>query len=390
MVKKLWTFIIVFVVLLFGICTVYGQDEKAEDEKLVQKAQDELLDTSGAKDLYDKIPSDIKKILDENDADEIKNFDTKTILDLSQGDFVKLIVSGVKTKLHAPITILATAVGTILLAALLGSLQTNFLQTGLDRTFNVVTVLCLSSIVITPIVSILRQTAILLEQVSEFLLGFIPIYAGIITVSGKPLSAFAYNGMLLGIVEIVSIVSKNVLIPLCGIYLALCLCGAVSGQVNISGITGGVKTAMTWGLGLSMTIFVALLTIKSFVAGAADSVTMRAGKFLVGSFVPVIGGAISDAFTVLQGSIGVIKATVGSFGIIVVLLCFLPAIVSILLISLAIKAAQLVSETLEVKTLSTLLQATGFVLGIMQSILICYGVMVIISISLMIVLGSGI
>ena len=228
-----------------------------------------------------------------------------------------------------------------------------------------------------------------LPQVGDFLLSFIPVFTGIISVSGKPLSAFAYNATLVGVVEAVSFTAQNLLIPLSGVYLALCLTGAVSDQIQIGGITRSIKKVVLWALGFLMTIFIAILTIKSFVANSADSVTLRAGKYLIGSFVPVVGGAVSDALTVLQGSFAVVRSTVGAFGILAILICFLPGIVSILLMNAALKIAQIVSDMLNVKRVSGLLEATSFVLTLMQSILICYGVMVLISISLMLVLGLG-
>jgi len=176
--------------------------------------------------------------------------------------------------------LLATLLGVVLLSSLLGAFEMSFDASGLNRAFQVVSVLCISAIIVTPVMQILQSTTELIQQVGNFLLSFIPVFTGIISVSGKPLSAFAYNATLVGVVEAVSFTAQNLLIPLSGVYLALCLTGAVSDQIQIGGITRSIKKVVLWTLGFLMTIFIAILTIKSFVANSADSVTLRAGKYL--------------------------------------------------------------------------------------------------------------
>ena len=60
------------------------------------------------------------------------------------------------------------------------------------------------------------------------------------------------------------------------------------------------------------------------VASGSDTVASKAAKFLIGSVVPVVGGALSDAFGATQGYLRLLKATVGVFGILIALMTFLP------------------------------------------------------------------
>ena len=370
-------------------CTVpvYALTDESTDASDEEAAvEQELMEASGAEELFDFLPEETRDFLRQSGVDELSS---DTILNLSGGDFLHMVGQGILVKLREPLALLATLLGVVLLSSLLGAFEMSFDASGLNRAFQVVSVLCISAIIVTPVMQILQSTTELIQQVGDFLLSFIPVFTGIISVSGKPLSAFAYNATLVGVVEAVSFTAQNLLIPLSGVYLALCLTGAVSDQIQIGGITRSIKKVVLWALGFLMTIFIAILTIKSFVANSADSVTLRAGKYLIGSFVPVVGGAVSDALTVLQGSFAVVRSTVGAFDILAILICFLPGIVSILLMNTALKIAQIVSDMLSVKRVSGLLEATSFVLTLMQSILICYGVMVLISISLMLVMGLG-
>ncbi len=373
-------------ILFLSPAFVLGAETGEEQNQMTQIEEEALWEASGAEELFDLLPEETRDFLSQN---QINGVDSDAILNLKPETFFSMVWDGVVSKATMPLKILASAVGIILLSALLGVFEEQFEDKSFCGVFHVVSILCISGILISPVIEVIQSSMKLIGKVSDFLLGFIPVYAGIVSVSGKPLSAFASQGMLLGMVELMSYLSTSFLIPLCGIYLALTLTGAATDQIQVNAVAKGIRTVLLWVMGFLLTLFVGLLTVKSFVADSADTVTLRAGKYLAGSFLPMIGGAISDSLSVLHSSLGVMRSTVGAFGILAVLVCFLPGIISILLMNLSLGIARIVSDILEVKRVSGLLEAAGFVLNLLQSVLICYGLMVVISIALMMVLGKG-
>ncbi len=199
-----------------------------------------------------------------------------------------------------------------------------------------------------------------MTQVGRFITSFVPVYTGVVAASGKPLSAFAYQSILLTVIQVISYLSSHILIPLICIYLALSISGAATHRIRVGGIANAIRSAVVWCLGLFLTVFVSLLTIKSFVAGATDSVTFRAGKFLVGSLVPIVGSAVSEAMTVVQGSLGVIRTSVGTFGILIIVMTFLPAIITLFFMNMALKISKAASDALGVSEVSGLLESIRF------------------------------
>ncbi len=377
-IVKWFCCIIMMVFLALNGIVVLAQ--QIEDDQTEQ----EILNQSGAAQLLDKLPQETARFFEQNGIEKV---DSSEILNLDGKRFFEMLWDGILAGMSTPIRILATIVGMIMLSALLGTFEHGFADKSFSKVFHVLSVLCISGIIVTPVISLIEETVELIKQVSSFLMGFIPIFTGIISVSGKPLSAFAYHGMLLGCVELVSVVAANLLIPLCGIYLALCLTSAATDQVEVGGISKSIQTIVKWILGFLLTLFVGILTVKSFVANSADTITLKTGKYFIGSLVPMVGSAISETLSVIQGSVNVIQSTVGAFGILAIVICFLPGIIHILLMNFAIRIAQGVGDMLHTQRISGLLQATSFVLSFLQSLLICYGIMVIISISLMLVLG---
>lgn len=353
--------------------------------ELTPEEEQLLWESSGAEELENLVPDQAREILRESGLSQM---DSAAVLEMDGKGFLKGIFDSLWDKIWEPVRMFASMTAVVLLAALMGSMSQGLQDRSLSGIYQLISVLCISGMVVGPLMDAIRHTSGLIQQVSQFLLGFVPVYAGIISVSGKPLSAFTCHSMLMGMVELMSGASQAILIPLTGVYLAVCLTGAASGGMEAGGVARTVKSIATWILGLLMTLFVGLLTIKSFVSGAADTVSLRAGKYLAGSFLPMIGGAVGDALGVVQSSVGVIRSTVGVFGILAVAACFLPGILQLALLGLAVKAAQGIGSMLGTSQVSSVLEAAGFVLSFLQTVMILYGLMVIISVSLMLVIGG--
>lgn len=351
-----------------------------------EKDEEALWEASGADTLWELLPQKTETVLRENGLTEING---EMILDLNTGDLLSFLWDGIRSQLAEPVRLLSSAIGVILLSALLGIFVDTVEEKSCHRAFSVVAVLSISGILLVPVLQTIQDAVEMMTGTGDFLLGFLPVYGGIMYASGKPISAFTYQSLLMGTVEVFHLLASHLLVPLSGMYLALCLVGATNSGIEINGLTRGIKQVLTWVLGLFLTVFVGILTVKSFVANATDTVSLRTGKYLVGSFLPIVGGAVGDTLSVLQSSLQVMKSAVGAFGILVVFITFLPGMLQILWMQLSLQIAKGVGEILQMGQINKLLESAGFVLSLMQSVLVCYGMMVIISVSFMMLLGAG-
>ena len=86
---------------------------------------------------------------------------------------------------------------------------------------------------------------------------------------------------------------------------------------------------------------------------------------------------------VLQGCLGKVTTSVGAFGILALLITFLPMILQVGLMQLSIKLSQGVAGLMEASRLEGLLEGAGFVLTMLQALLICYGMMLLSALALL-------
>ena len=359
--------------------------ESDDSEGEYQQIFDELLQESDADRLFGQLPEDTQKLLEKNGIDGV---DSQSVLELDFWDILKGGWASLTSAASQPVRTLAVTVGIILLCALLNSMKSSFQNQTFERMFSVVSVICVSSALISPIARMIRDTAGLLKEMSDFLMGFIPVYVGIVTASGKPVSAMTCSAALIGVMQVISRLAATVLVPLLAVYMAICLIGAACQEIDMSGISRMIKNVVVVTLTFLMTVFVGLLSLQGTIASSADTVTVKTAKFAISTFVPVVGGAISEAFNMVQGGLGVIRSAVGAFGIISIAAAFLPPALSILLMQGALAIAGGVSDALEVKQVGTLMKSAASVLSLLLSILLLFAVLFILSVSVMMALSG--
>ena len=102
-------------------------------------------------------------------------------------------------------------------------------------------------------------------------------------------------------------------------------------------------------------IFAAVTSIKCAGAASLDRVSVRAAKYTVDNFVPVVGGFFADSFEVLAGSVLTVKTAMGAGGLIFVALLLLSPMCVLIACWLAFKLLALAAQLLDSGRVCTLL-----------------------------------
>lgn len=369
--------------LLFFCAGARAAQENGLDAEITHTLEEQL-ESVGAQQLADDLPEEARAILEQL---ELGNIDIGRMLSLSPGDFARVLWRLVRDTIRRPLTTFGAVTGVVVLCALVGTLNTQ--TKTLLPVFSTVSVLCVITALVKPVTECILGAAAALRDCSTFLIGFIPAFTSIITVSGAPVTATTYNLLLFTACQLISMLSTRILVPFMGVYMGLCIAGSVGEDIGVLPLAKGVRSLVTWGLSLAMTVYVALLSMQTLVSAGADNVMMKTGKFLVGSFVPIVGGAISDALSAAQGAVQLLKTTVGAFGIVAGVALFLPALLRVLLWYLVLKGAHFTANVLSLGKLAALLDACSNCLATMLAMLVSFLLLIIISIVLLLSFSSG-
>jgi stage III sporulation protein AE len=342
--------------------------------------------SSGASELYGKTPDSAKSSLKKLDID---NPEQGSLSNFTPANLIKIIWENIKDAAKAPLKAVVTVFGILLICALLGTLKNSVGEKALGNVFDIVCALCIAAALALPILQTIRGCAEIIRQSAGFMIAFLPVFAALSTASGHVASATAFQGIMLLVCEGISQIAATTFVPLITIYLGFSVIGSVSPGININGIANFFKSFVNWGLGLCITIFTGVMTIQGLIAQAADTVTLKTAKYVVGSAVPVVGSTISDAMNTVVSCTNLLKTTTGAYAIVVLILAFLPAILSCLIWILAVELSGGVADVLGINHMSVLLKSFKNALLIMISLVFCCALALIISVSIMLMLGLG-
>lgn len=376
--KKIVCFLILTLMMLAFTTTAYA-DEKQEDYYSQQLKQ------SGAEDLADNLPNDTQKAL-ENLGIEGTNW--QGITSITPKGIFQQVLSVVGGKTSEPIKSAVSVIAVMLLCALLNGMKLSFGEKPMGGVIDMVATLCICTIVINPIVSCIANAAGVIKAAAGFLLACVPVLVGIMIAAGQPAAAGSYNLLMMAAGNIISLLSANILVPTMNIFLALSIVSAISPNVNLNGLCEAFNKATKWIMGFCMTIFTGLLTMHGIVATSLDSTGTRAARFVVSSFVPVVGNALGEALHTINGCVKMLKSGVSAFGLLAGIFIFLPIIVECVMWLITIYICTGIGDIFDLKEITILLRASGNVIETLLGIILCCMTILTVSTVIMLIIGG--
>ena len=376
MVKCIMVLLTAGILLLFG-----GMHGSAEAVQIPE----ELITASGADELGDSLEPDVQTVLEKY---EIEAGNPDAVDDVGVWELLGELTEMVTQQISAPLRIFFLMTAVVAFTALLQGLQGG-LQGGMQQTGDLIVVLAGAAACVPQICSSFLRVKETLSQCADFMSAFTPVFAGILMTSGSVGAGVGYQTAVYALVSIIMQVIESVLLPVLSMCLALSIADAVCPHVSLGGLLRFCKTCTTWLLGLLMTIFLGVLSIQGIVRGATDSFTTKTARYVVSNFVPFIGGAVSDAYGTVLGSLKILRSSTGFVGIVTLCIIFLPVLIQLVLYRFAISGAAAVAELFSSAALTKLLRGMEQTLQMTLAVLICFSVMFLVAIALVLLLSSG-
>lgn len=312
--------------------------------------------------------------------------DPEVLTQEGTGGFLRRTASLLVQEAQAPLRTLLLLLGVILFSAFAQSLRQG---DGTGAVYECICTLCAVGIVAEPLIAAFERAAAVLSRTSDFMLGFTGLFGGVIAVSGGVSTAAVYQGSMAVLCEGALELSTKLLFPLLSMCLAMSIVDAVNPAVSLSGLIRMIQKITAWLLGLLMAGFLGMLSVQSMVTASADRAGTKAAKYVISGFVPIVGGAVSDAYAAVLGSMGVLRSGVGMAGILMLLSFLLPVVLSLGLYRAIVMCASAVSELFDVPMLTRLFKNLEGVLSVGFSAAVSFSVMFIFSTAVLMLIGSG-
>ena len=349
---------------LFGT-TAFAQEQPEYDPLLYGTLAD-LVDTSGLTATLSRQERELLRELG------VESLDPGALLSLTPQELAQVIGAQLTRQAKAPLMLFGSLLGVLLLCALLDSLGFLAEQQRLGNVYSTLSVLCISAFTAAPLLECVQGAGAAVRHCANFLLGFIPVFAGVLITSGRPLTGASYQMFLFTGCQAAAQLIAGVLIPLVGVWLAFSVVSAALPQVRLGQAAAVVKKTVNWLLALTLTLFLGAMSLHSIVATSADGASVRTVKFLLSSAIPVVGSAVTDAALAARGCLNLLRSMLGGFGILACGVIFLPVLLQTGCWYLVTNAAAAVGELLGVGTVPGLLRSFSGALGTLISLVLTF------------------
>lgn len=153
-----------------------------------------------------------------------------------------------------------------------------------------------------------RETIILMTNRMDKLL---PMLLTLLTaLGGSASSAFLHPVVIAASGSMVFLAREVVL------RLVMCTCAVtavnhLSLSVHLTRMAQLLRSVVCWLLGVSFTVFLGAMSLQGVCSASVDGVAIRAAKYAVDNFVPIIGGMFSDTMDTLVGCTLIVKNALG-------------------------------------------------------------------------------
>lgn len=382
--KKFIFLMVFFMTILLSSFTVYADTEDAT-EYTTEGIYNSQYEQSGADDLLRELTPEVKKQLKDIG---VTSPSWQELNSMSFFDIFGSIMNTIQQQSVTPLNCVVKIMGVVMLVALINSVKSSLGSSSLTAVLNSVATLTVSIILIQPVCQTIEYSTTIIKLSADFMLIFIPVMAGIMLTMGQSLQAAGSYTMVMGAGTAVSQISNNILVPLLNTFLGISVVSGISQRVNLNGFCELINKVLKWVLTFTMSVFTAILTMQSIISSSADSAGVKATRFAISSFVPLVGGALSEAYQTVRGCMGMLKSGVGVFAILATGTIYLPAIISCLLWLAAINIAIALAGVFDMGDIIKLLKSVTTVINSLIAILLCCMIIFIVSSAIMLMAGG--
>lgn len=363
--------------ILLCTTTVHAEEPLSYDETLSA-----LLDASGTEEMLAEHGVEESLL-----AQGIELDDPNTLTSVSFERALEQLAQQALDAAALPLRTFGLLLGVILLSAFADSLQSS--RASVAAIYEMVCVLCAVGVIAEPISNVFIESAQQLSASAGFMLNFSMIFGAVLAACGGITAAAGYQTAMLAVCEIAMQLAVHMMLPILSMGLALSIVDAVNPAISLGGVVKFLHKVVIWMLGLLMTVFLGMLTLQSMTAVSADGFTSKTTKFVISNSIPFVGGAVSDAYSTVLGSLGVLRSTTGIIGILSVLTLLLPVVLELGIYRLLTAAAASVAEIFAVQRLTRLLKNTESILAAAFSVSVSFCVIFIVSTAIMLLLGGS-
>lgn len=190
-----------------------------------------------------------------------------------------------------------------------------------------------------------------MEKIVEFMSMLIPVFCMSLSIGMADITAAGFYEIAFLVIYIVQWVMLAFLLPMVQIFIVTEFMNYMIPGEKFTRMCELLESAVKWCLKFAVTVIVGLNVVQGIMAPAIDRLKMSGVTKTIG-MIPGVGNAVNVLSEMMLGAGMVIKGSVGTAGIVILLVIFLVPFSKMLVLSLLYKVTAAVSEPIADKRIS--------------------------------------
>lgn len=384
-----WAFVslIVVSILVVSFADTIGESSLAEE------AQQELEDNID-QNLDDLDLSQLDEWLAQTDGQSgiwISQGFRKAIEDVIAGkfeggfsSFASLLLQDIGGGLRGAIPTFISMIAIAILYGVLQGMTSGFLS---QQTKEMVYFACYAAVLVLLFLHVARFVAMTVRTVQSMQnlmeISF-PVLVTAITVLGGVQTGAVFQPMMSVLSTSISTLVVKLILPMFVAMLIFCVVSNLTSHVKLDRLTRFFHSAAKTILGGVFGVFVTFLTLQGLTGNIADSISVKTAKFALQSYIPILGGYLSEGFDLVMASVVLIKNAFGLIVVFALLGTILLPIMQIVIFSLGLKFVSGIVEPIADTRMSKILFDTGKNLNLLAAAIAAVGFLFLITVMLVI------
>lgn len=284
--------------------------------------------------------------------------------------------------------LLCLVVAVTILCSLVGNLRSDV---GSESVGKIVDFVCYGVVIVAVtgcVFSLLHEVGASITSIKKQMDLIFPMLLTLLASVGGAVTVGIFQPTLALFSNAVVQIFNYVLIPIFTFSFVFTIVGNISNSVSLSKFNSLFKSVFKWVAGICFSVFMGVILIQGVVAGNFDSVSIRATKFALKSYVPILGGYLSDGFNIVMASSVLIKNAVGAVAIILAVSLIVVPIVKIAILSLGLKLTASLLEPMTKSKIPDFLMSVSKNVSLLMVVIAGVGFMYIVSIGMLLVAAN--
>lgn len=289
---------------------------------------------------------------------------------LEYDNIFSLILTAFTGCIKKYIPLMLFVLGVAITCSLLGKIKSKDNEKSLNDITNFV---CLSLVIVaigSCVKNLLTTTSQTITSIRSQMNAVFPILLTLAVSVGSTNSVGLYKPAVALLTSGVSQLFVSFVLPLFILSIVFTLVGNLSNSIKLDKVNSFISSLFKWVVGVTFTVFFAVISIQGISASTFDSVSIRTAKFTIKSYVPIMGGYLTEGFDLILSSSLLIKNGVGIVGMIILLSTIINPILELAIFSLLLKLTCAIMQPLCDDKLVKMLDGVSKSLNILSTTII--------------------